>query len=1818
MLNRTIWPVVLFLFNFTFGFSKAADIEADIYHVGMAEVNITPKHPIRLNGFGGRRAESEGINHLIFARALSIRHSDDAEPILLMTVDVLGIPDTIRDELAKRLKGKIASERIAISATHTHCGPMLKGANPTLFGVPIPDEHLNHIDSYTAEFVNHLEEVALAALKNPQAAKLYWDVGQVDFAMNRRTRGGPTDHDLPVLVVKDAKTNQVRAVYASYACHCVTLSHNKIGGDWAGYAAEAIRNQFPGSVAMIAIGCGADQNPGSGVTGDKVETAQLQGRQIASEVKRMIGGYLMPVRGKPVCTMTAVELPLSDLPTRTAWEEKAKKNDAIGHHARVQLAKLDRRETLQTKINYPIQTISFGQSLAMVHLPGEVVVDYSTRLKSELDRRRVWINSYTNNNPCYIPSERILKEGGYEGGGAMVYYDVPVPFRSGLEETIVRTVKNQIGKQYSSPFDASKTNGSKPLSPQQSLKTIRTESQFVVDLVAAEPLVSDPVAMAFGPDGKLWVVEMLDYPAGKTGSFEPGGRIRYLEDTNGDGIFDQATTFLEGIPFPTGILPWRNGVLITAAPDILYAEATKGAGKADIVKKLFSGFGTENYQARVNGLSYGLDGWVYGSCGLFGGKILSHLTGKTIELGDRDFRIKPDTGAIEPVTGRTQQGLTRNDWGDWLGCDNSNLGRHYVLAEEYLSRNPFVAPPNLSVSIPTGADPNRLFPTVIPQLFALSGPAGRTTAACGINVYRDDRLGKDFTGNTFICEPVNLLVHRRVVKPNGVTFQGERAQSEMKSEFLTSSDTWFRPVQVTTGPDGGLWIADMYRFVIEHPRWIPPTDLAKLDVRAGAGLGRIYRVRRKEEPILSLPKLNTLDTAGLVAALDTANGWQRDLATEMLIWQAKADAVPLLQKSATESKRAETRLHSLVALARLNAMTPEVTARAMSDEHPGVRRHAVRLSEPFLNSNSELAAKLPLLADDPDPMVRLQVAYTLGFWDDPNAGNLLAKIVQKDGKDQFILAAVVSSLNRKNFQMFVHHPEIAKRANTTLLPKLIATAIGLQDDSVMSSLLTTVTQTNIQSYQVWQFTALESVLEAWNRVSKGKKLPESVTAMLKSARLIAADAKADSKLRIAATKILGRMPDQVPDDISLLSTLLAPQIPAGVQSAAVSALARLSNDHAAEVLVKEWSNYSPAMQAQVIDVLLDRDAWIPRVLTAISKGTIPASVIPAGERQGLLTHPDLNLRKQAEKAFAGALNQDRQLVINNYRQSLPKNGNATVGKEVFNRVCATCHRLNDVGYAVGPDLAALANKSPEYLLAEILDPNRNLDNRYLEYRAHTIDGRSFNGLLASESSAAVTLRSAEGKETTFLRTDLDSLKSSGRSLMPEGLEKDVTPEKMADLIAYLSSIRTPAKSVSGNTPLTVRESDGTLTLRAANCEIHGDQITFEPDFGNIGYWHGSKDHIVWHYEIETAGEYDVYLDAACEASASGNVFSIDFPNGSLAGQTVSTGGWSQYKWSKIGTHRLNAVAGTITVRPNQSSLRGALMDLRTIYLIPKGQQPKFPSAKAESPKSDDAKDLAAFILDDSKPEADREAIISKYPQHAAVLVQAMAKELPTGKEEYRRIPWIWRVAIAAGKRNQSKELTAILDVALPQKDQPFRDWHAVVIGGGIINGISMEHGWPLPIIEAILKSNSELKTRWTTMMAAAIKMAVDESTPTGTRYDALRIAALSNGKSTVQQLAIYLKKGVHEELQMGAVSGFVDIDSPDATQALINALTYLSGENRTLALNGLIRDEMRITALLNAVENGQIKPESIREIAKQLKKHSSESIRTKATKLIGP
>ncbi|MFM8471837.1 MAG: neutral/alkaline non-lysosomal ceramidase N-terminal domain-containing protein [Limisphaerales bacterium] len=427
--------------------------------VGVAQVDLTPEYPVRLNGYGGRRLESEGVEQRIRAKALAI--GGDAErPFVLITVDNCGVPEWIRTELLKRLASRrLTSECFAICSSHTHSAPMLNGVLPTIFGVPIPPEHQRSIDRYTREFTDKLEQLTLAALADRKPAHLAWTKGEVKFAKNRRKPSptgfqnaenpdGPVDHDLPLLRVTSPE-GILRAVLVSYACHCTTSGLNKLHADWAGCAQFAIEKAHPGVVALTAIGCGADQNPYPRGT---YALADQHGQSLADEVARLLKeGKFTELRAPLTGVTKRIALPFDKLPTHAEWAAAAKKPGAEGLRAQFALAELDKGKAIPAALPYLVQVWSFGRDLAMVFLPGEVVVDYGLRIKREFDGSRVWVNSYANDVPCYIPSRRVWEEGGYEAAGAMVYYNRPNRFDGTQETRIFDAVHGLMPKVFVAP-----------------------------------------------------------------------------------------------------------------------------------------------------------------------------------------------------------------------------------------------------------------------------------------------------------------------------------------------------------------------------------------------------------------------------------------------------------------------------------------------------------------------------------------------------------------------------------------------------------------------------------------------------------------------------------------------------------------------------------------------------------------------------------------------------------------------------------------------------------------------------------------------------------------------------------------------------------------------------------------------------------------------------------------------------------------------------------------------------------------------------------------------------------------------------------------------------------------------------------------------------------------------------------------------------------------------------------------------------------------------------------------------------------------------
>ncbi|HLQ38475.1 MAG TPA: PVC-type heme-binding CxxCH protein, partial [Planctomycetota bacterium] len=714
----------------------------------------------------------------------------------------------------------------------------------------------------------------------------------------------------------------------------------------------------------------------------------------------------------------------------------------------------------------------------------------------------------------------------------------------------------------------------------------------------------------------------------------PKGRIKCLFDRDGDGVFDEAKVFLDDLVQPTGVTVWRDGVLVCSAPDVLFAADHDGDGVADERRVLLHGFATHNAQARVNSLTFGLDGFLYGAGGLFGGQIEVPANGSKQNLDSRDFRFDPDHGVLQSATGRAQYGRPRDDWGAWFGCHSTGFLQHYPLGDHYLARNADVPPPPFEVDA-SGPDGGRVLPiSAQPERFNDLELLGRTTAACGATIYRDQWLGAQYAGNAFCCDPVSNVVHRIELTADGVTFAGRRPAGDSDREFLASTDFWFRPVQAVTGPDGALWVVDIARFVVEHPVFIAPQRLQQLDVRAGEHLGRIWRVLPAGAASKPLPDLLHLDNPGLVRLLAAANGALRDRAHELLLWRAAVDVAPQLEALARGGERATARLHALCVLDGLRALAPGLLLQALSDPEPGVRAHAVRLCESRLAGAPELLPAVLQLCADADAKVRLQVACSLGESRDQRVGAALAGMLRRDGGDPWLRAAALSSARPHAFALA-----------TSLYS---ATELPLADRFELLALL------------------LSMLPPVVARVA-GEDLAAAFTAARAS---LAGDGEPAE--RLAAVQLLRRSRSG-PDRAALVAAF-APAAPADLLSALAAVLATIDDAALPDRLLADWNSQGPEFHAAVLDLLCQRRSFCLRLLEVAASTPAVRQSIDASHRQLLQQHADATVRERAGAVLTAA-SAGRVTVLAQYGGLDSRRGDPTLGAQVFAATCTACHRL---------------------------------------------------------------------------------------------------------------------------------------------------------------------------------------------------------------------------------------------------------------------------------------------------------------------------------------------------------------------------------------------------------------------------------------------------------------------------------------------------------------------------------------------------------------
>jgi putative membrane-bound dehydrogenase-like protein len=950
-----------------------------------------------------------------------------------------------------------------------------------------------------------------------------------------------------------------------------------------------------------------------------------------------------------------------------------------------------------------------------------------------------------------------------------------------------------------------------PHEPADALSTFQVLEGFKIEQAAAEPLVASPVAMEFDGDSRLYVVEMRDYSEQDKDRL---GRVRLLEDTNGDGRFDKSTIFAEDLSWPTAITCYDGGVFVGAAPDIYYLKDTDGDNKADVRRTVYTGFSRGNVQGMLNSFRWGLDNRIHGTASTGGGEITRPEAPefKPLSLNGRDFSFDPRTLEMRPESGGAQHGMSFDDWGRKFACANSDHIQLVMFEDRYIARNPHVSAPSARTSIAADgpqAEVFRLSPieawrivrTRLRVTGAAQGPiegggraGGYFTGATGTTIYRGDAYAPEFLGQSFTGDVGSNIVHRKKLEPDGVGLIARRADEG--KEFVASTDNWFRPAQYANAPDGSLYIIDVYREVIEHPASLPPEIKQHLDLTSGRDRGRIYRVVPDgfKQPVL--PKLEKAATLELVAKLESSNGWTRDAASRLLFERQDKSAIPAIEALAAASKLPQGRLHSLYALAGLEALTPAVLIARLSDADPRVREHAVRLSESLANREPALRAKLITLAADPDLRVRYQLAFSLGEIQDAERGAALATILKRDSADRWVRLAVFSSLKTGAGDLFValaaDKDWCATPAGRDVLYEL-ARYIGRQNDRQEIAKVLPVLEA-LSPNEISTSAAIvrglgeglskhPGTLEVQLAAAGSQKAVEILHGMLATARSTAVDEERPAADRVDAIRLLAL--DTFKNSGAELAGLISNRQPQDVQSAALGTLSQFTDSSVAETLLTAWPGLSPRLRAEATEALFARSDRLEALLAAAEKGTLALSDLESARLQSLAKHPNEAIRKQAEPLLAKVKVSSRQELVTAYNEALTKPGDAGRGKQVFQKVCAACHRLENFGNEIGPSLASFRTRGPEAILVNVLDPNREVNPQYVNYLLVTADGRSVTGMIASETANSVTLRRAENATDTVERADIEELRSSGMSIMPEGLEKQIDPAAMADLLAYL-------------------------------------------------------------------------------------------------------------------------------------------------------------------------------------------------------------------------------------------------------------------------------------------------------------------------------------------------------------------------------------------------------------------------------------------------
>jgi putative membrane-bound dehydrogenase-like protein len=922
----------------------------------------------------------------------------------------------------------------------------------------------------------------------------------------------------------------------------------------------------------------------------------------------------------------------------------------------------------------------------------------------------------------------------------------------------------------------------------------RVKNGFHVELVADDSLVCAPAAMAFDENGRLFVAEMRDYPERREQSPHLG-RIRLLEPSPTNAVFETSLIYAEDIPLPSAIQCQAGGVFVAATPDIIYLKDFNGDGVADERSVVFSGFGSNvtafKVDSLLNSFAWGLDNRIHGGASRIGGDIIAErINSLPIGLDRNDFSFDPRAFTLAPQAGAAQSGLTFDARGRKFFSDFMHPLRQAVFEPGYFARNPFFVPVPDSVNSAQPLEPifrlgavnmTALTQAPVPQrgptVNPIASPAWFTRAR-GSVIYRGNAFPTNYIGNAFVADSEAHCIHRMILRDNGLTVAASRAPEEQNTEFLMSSDASFRPTQIVNAPDGTLYVADF---------------------RDGGESGRILRIVPDNFKQPRPPQLGSAKTYDLVATLAHANGWHRDTAARLLCERRDPAAIGLLTNMIYNARNPLARLHAMGTLQALGGVSAPVVLKALHDSDPAIRVRALLLCETLISDgliSEGLWNQLRLMTEDYSADVRYQLALTLGQIRHEGRPQLLAQMLGGAIGDPLMQSALFSSLGEGAGECFVALAnDGATRYNPAGLDLLrrLATMIGTQGSmDGVSPVLDWLIQTASDGRQTATYVIAGGLGDGLRRagssltsVDPGHRL-QPVYAQAFS---MSVDYNVAAPLRLQAIHMLGGTTYEFTDLADWFLMLVDGKESPAIQSAAITALASFSDPRILTTLMARWSYLSPDLRKQVVAALLGRVERLNTVLDDIESGRIRLEDLTSTEINLLRTDSDQSVRQRAVRLF-GPLMSHRTAVLESFAPALRLAGDRNNGRELFQSRCASCHSTGDNGRNFGPDLSAMRALSRDKLLSGIIEPGAELNPHYLTYVIETKNGQLRPGLLQRQNSKTVILSLLGNEDIVLPRSNIQSIQPQPWSLMPEGLEVGLTPKTMADLLEYILA---PAK-----------------------------------------------------------------------------------------------------------------------------------------------------------------------------------------------------------------------------------------------------------------------------------------------------------------------------------------------------------------------------------------------------------------------------------------